>query len=57
MSTGNTYGSDELKPAVRRKGRTFFVPLLFFALGALSAFGYFSLVRRPERRRYEDGVL
>ncbi|MGO9372259.1 MAG: efflux RND transporter periplasmic adaptor subunit [Syntrophobacteraceae bacterium] len=41
MSTGNTYGSDELKPAVRRKGRTFLIPLLFFALGALSAFGYF----------------
>ena len=40
MSTGKTYGSDELKPPVRRKRRTFFVALLFFALGALSAFGY-----------------
>ena len=41
MSTGKIYGSDELKPAVRGKRRTFLVPLLFFALGALSAFGYF----------------
>ncbi len=40
MSTGKTYGSDELKPAVGRKRRTFLVALLFFALGALSAFGY-----------------
>ena len=36
MSTG----SDELKPAVPGKRRTFLVPLLFFALGALGAFGY-----------------
>src|SRR5208283_5134436 len=36
MSTG----PDELKPDFCRKRRTFLVPLLFFALGALSAFGY-----------------
>ena len=40
MSNGETYGSDKLKPAVRRKRWGFFVPLLFFALGALSALGY-----------------
>ncbi|MGA2228751.1 MAG: efflux RND transporter periplasmic adaptor subunit [Syntrophobacteraceae bacterium] len=40
MSTGDTYGSDELKFAVRRKRWTFLVALLFFALGALSALGY-----------------
>ena len=41
MSAGKIYGSDELKPAVPGKRRTFLVALLFFALGALSAFGYF----------------
>ncbi|MGO9555228.1 MAG: heavy metal-binding domain-containing protein, partial [Syntrophobacteraceae bacterium] len=38
MSTGKIYGPDE--PAVPRKRRGFLVPLLFFALGALCAFGY-----------------
>jgi len=41
MSTGKIYGPDKLKPAVPRKRRGFFIPLLFFALGALSVFGYF----------------
>ena len=44
MSNGETYGSDKLKPAVRRKRWGFFVPLLFFALGALSALGLHALV-------------
>ena len=39
MSNGETYGSDKLKPAVRRKRWVFFVPLLFFALGP-RALGY-----------------
>ncbi len=38
MSTGKIYGPDE--PAVPRKRRGFLVPLLFFALGALTALGY-----------------
>ncbi len=40
MSSGKIDDSDDLKPAVRRKRRSLFVPLLFFALGALGAFGY-----------------
>jgi RND family efflux transporter MFP subunit len=40
MSSGKIYGSDQLKPGVPGKRRTFLVPLLFFALGAFSAFGY-----------------
>ncbi len=40
MSTGKIYGPDEPKTAVPGKRRTFVVPLLFFALGALGAFGY-----------------
>ncbi len=40
MSTGKTNGQDTPKPPVPGKRRGFFVALLFFALGALSAFGY-----------------
>ncbi|MGA2400302.1 MAG: efflux RND transporter periplasmic adaptor subunit [Syntrophobacteraceae bacterium] len=40
MTTGNIFGSDEPRPTVRRKRWRFFVPLLFFALGALGAMGY-----------------
>jgi len=41
MSAGKIEDTDGPKPAVQGKRRTFFVPLLFFALGALSAYGYF----------------
>ena len=40
MSTGKTHGPDMLEHAVPRKRRGFLVPLLFFALGVLSAFAY-----------------
>jgi RND family efflux transporter MFP subunit len=40
MTTGNIYGPDEPKSNVPGKRRSFLIPLVFFALGVLSAFGY-----------------
>ncbi len=40
MSTGRTDGPNTIKPTVHGKRRGFLAALLFFALGALSAFGY-----------------
>jgi multidrug efflux pump subunit AcrA (membrane-fusion protein) len=47
MTAGKIDGSADPKSAAHGKRRSFFVPLLFFALGVLSAYGYFHWYAGP----------
>ncbi|HYA41246.1 MAG TPA: efflux RND transporter periplasmic adaptor subunit [Syntrophobacteraceae bacterium] len=53
MSAGRIENADESKAADSGKRRTFFIPLLFFALGVLSAYGYFRWYAGPSAGRMQ----